>query len=100
MGADPELTAETRAWLTKSANDLRAAEALIDSSPPLLDEAVFHCQQAAENALKGFLTWHEQPFRKTHNLEEIGKQCLVLDPTLAEVVDQAAPLSEYAWRFR
>ena len=40
MAADPELTAETRAWLTKSANDLRAAKALIDSSPPLLDEAV------------------------------------------------------------
>jgi HEPN domain-containing protein len=100
MAADPELTAETRAWLTKSANDLRAAKAPIDSSPPLLDEAVFHCQQAAEKALKDFLAWHERPFRKTHNLEEIGEQCLVLDPTLHEIVDQAAPLTEYAWRFR
>jgi HEPN domain-containing protein len=81
MAADPELTAETRAWLTKSTNDLRAAQALIDSSPPLLDEAVFHCQQAPEKALKCFLAWHERPFRKTHNLEEIGEQCLVLDPT-------------------
>jgi hypothetical protein len=54
MAADPELTAETRAWLTKSANDLRAADALIHSSPPLLDEAVFHCQQAAEKSFKGF----------------------------------------------
>jgi hypothetical protein len=80
MAADPALTAETRAWLSKSANDLR--------------------QQAAEKALKGFLTWHGRPFRKTHNLEEIGEQCLVLDPTLLETVDQAAPLSEYAWRFR
>jgi hypothetical protein len=40
MAADPELTAETRARLTKSANDLRAAEALVASSPSLLDEAV------------------------------------------------------------
>jgi HEPN domain-containing protein len=100
MDADPELTAETRAWLTKSANDLRAAEALIDSSPPLLDEAVFHCQQAAEKSLKGFLAWHQRPFRKTHNLEEIGEQCLAIDPTLSETVDQAVPLTEYAWRFR
>jgi HEPN domain-containing protein len=69
-------------------------------SPPLLDEAVFHCQQAAEKAFKGFLTWHGCTFRKTHNLEEIGEQCLAIDPSLHEFVDQAVPLSEYAWRFR
>ena len=39
-------------------------------------------------------------FRKTHNLEEIGEQCLAIDPTLREVVDRAVPLTEYAWRFR
>src|SRR6266571_549936 len=100
MAVDPELIAETRAWLTKSANDMRAAQVLIDGSPPLLDESVFHCQQAAEKALKGFLTWHEQPFRKTHNLEEIGEQCLTIDATLTDVIDQAASLTEYAWRFR
>jgi HEPN domain-containing protein len=60
MAADPELIAETRAWLTKSTNDLRAAETLIRSSPPLLNESVFHCQQAVEEAMKGFLTWHER----------------------------------------
>ena len=69
-------------------------------SPPLLDEAVFHCQQAAEKAFKGFLTWHGCTFRKTHNLEEIGEQCLAIDPSLHEFVDQAVPLSEYAWRLR
>jgi len=100
MAADPELIAETKAWLIKSANDLRAAEALIHSSPPLLGETVFHCQQAAEKSLKGFLTWHQRPFRKTHNLEETGEQCLAIDPTLTEIVDLAAPLTEYAWRFR
>src|SRR4029450_9760436 len=40
MAVDPELIAETRAWLTKSANDIRAAQVLIDGSPPLLDEPV------------------------------------------------------------
>jgi HEPN domain-containing protein len=61
---------------------------------------VFHCQQAAEKALKGFLTWHQVPFRKTHNLEEVGEQCLRLDPTLKDLIDRAAPLTEYAWKFR
>jgi HEPN domain-containing protein len=65
------------------------------------DEAVFHCQQAAEKALnKGFLACNGRTFRKTHNLEEIGEQCLAVDPSLREVIDQAVPLSEYAWKFR
>src|ERR1039458_6135025 len=44
MAFDPELVAETRAWFAKAFNDLCAAEALMSTSPPLLDEAVFHCQ--------------------------------------------------------
>ena len=97
---DPEGVAETRGWLVKSAKDLRAAAILVEATPPLLDEAVFHCQQAAEKALKGFLAFHDVPFRKTHNLEEIGEQCIGVDATLRELIDQAAPLTEYAWKFR
>ncbi|MGC9971387.1 MAG: HEPN domain-containing protein [Bryobacteraceae bacterium] len=100
MPVDPELVAEARAWCVKAFNDLRAAETLAAASPPLLDEAVFHCQQAAEKSLKAFLTWNGQTFRKTHNLEEIGEQCLAIDPSLRAVIDRAAPLSEYAWQFR
>lgn len=100
MPHDPELVAETRAWLAKAANDLRVADTLGRTEPTLLDDVVFHCQQAAEKALKGFLAWHGSPFRKTHNLEEIGEQCLRLDETLVDLIDRAAPLTEYAWKFR
>jgi HEPN domain-containing protein len=100
MPPDPELVAETRAWLVKASNDLRAAKALSAISPPLLDEAAFHCQQAAEKTLKGFLAWNGCTFRKTHNLEEIGEQSLAINPALREMIDQAVPLSEYAWKFR
>ncbi|MBM3746669.1 MAG: HEPN domain-containing protein [Acidobacteria bacterium] len=100
MPHDPELLAETRAWLSKAAADLRAAQAMRELDPPLLEAAVFHCQQAAEKALKGFLTWHQVSFRKTHNLEEVGEQCLRLDPSLKAEIDRAAPLTEYAWKFR
>jgi HEPN domain-containing protein len=61
---------------------------------------LFHSQQAAEKALKAFLAWHDRPFRKTHSLEEIGRQCAQLDPALDGLVDRVAPLSEYAWKFR
>jgi hypothetical protein len=33
-------------------------------------------------------------------LEEIGEQCLRLDASLRAVVDAAAPLTAYAWKFR
>jgi hypothetical protein len=49
---------------------------------------------------KAFLTLHNQPFRKTHSLEELGEACLELDPSLRSLVDAAVPLTEYAWSLR
>lgn len=100
MQHDPARVAETREWLAKAALDLRAAEFEFTAEPPLTADIVFHCQQLAEKALKGFLAWHEEPFRKTHNLVEIGQQCLGVDQTLADVAQRAARLTEYAWKFR
>ena len=57
MPHDPLLIAETRAWFTRAANDLRAADHEFSAIPPLLEDIVFHYQQAAEKAMKGFLTW-------------------------------------------
>ena len=100
MPHDPARVRETRAWLSKAATDLRAARHDLRASPPLLDVVVFHTQQAAEKALKAFLTWHDVVFRKTHNLEELGEQCLAFDPSLKEIIDRAVPLTEYAWQYR
>jgi len=82
MPHDAARVADSRGWLSRAASDLS------------------HCQQAAEKALKGFLTWHDRPFRKTHSLEELGEACLEVDPGLGALIDQAVPLTEYAWRFR
>jgi len=40
--------------------------------PPLHDVAAFHCQQAAEKLLKGFLVRANIDFGKTHDLEKLG----------------------------
>jgi HEPN domain-containing protein len=100
MALDPVRVEDTRAWLTKAARDLRGAEIDLAAVPPLLDDLVFHCQQAAEKGFKAFLTWHDEPFRKTHNLREVGDQCTAIDATLAPLVLRATPLSKYAWQFR
>ena len=100
MRLDPVLVSDTRLWLLKAANDLRAAEVDLGAEPPLIEDALFHSQQAAEKALKAFLTFHNVPFRKTHNLEEIGEVCLSIGQSLKNGIDEAVPLTEYAWAFR
>ncbi len=97
---DPASAADTRAWLRKAKGDLQAAKRLLKPPRALSGEAAFHCQQAIEKALKGFLVWHDVPFRKTHYLMEIGDACIAIDATLKEVVGRAVPLTEYAWKFR
>lgn len=75
MTQDPALVAETKMWLCKAALDLRAAEHDLSALPPLFEDILFHCQQAAEKSLKAFLVWHGRPFRRAHSLEELGRQC-------------------------
>jgi len=100
MGYDPTRVADTRAWLAKSELDLRAARNGLEAAPPLLEDALFHCQQAVEKVLKGFLTWHDNPFQKTHDLAVIGRQCVELDNSLESLCHRAADLTVYAWFFR
>ncbi|MHB0876176.1 MAG: HEPN domain-containing protein [Anaerolineae bacterium] len=100
MPHDAARLADTRAWLSKAMRDIRTAEVVLAAEPPLLEDALFHCQQAAEKALKALLAWHDRPFRRTHDLSELGRQCIALVPDLETLLIEVAPLSEYAWRFR
>jgi len=90
----PEKLAEVRGWLKKAANVDLAAD------PPLLEDMLFHCQQAAEKALKAFLTAHDRAFRKTHDLDELATACEIIDPTLQVALAAARELTVFAWEFR
>jgi len=100
MPHDPALLAEVRAWVSKAGKDLATAEYELQADPPFTDDIVFHAQQAAEKSLKAFLSWHRIPFRKTHNLVELGEACCQIDQGLEPLLRRAAPLTEYAWKFR
>ena len=89
------------AWLNRAELDLRAADLELGTpEAELWGDVAFHAQQAAEKALKGFLALHDEPFRKTHSIEEIGGACIAIDPGLGDLVYAAAPLTEFAWKFR
>jgi HEPN domain-containing protein len=78
MSLEAARVAETKSWLVKAASDLRAASHEFTATPPLLDDIAFHAQQAAEKTLKSFLAWHDRPFRKTHDLVELGQACVAM----------------------
>ncbi len=100
MQPDSELLAEVRAWLAKADSDLRVGDYLLLAIPPFTGDAVFHAQQATEKMMKALLTWHNTIFRRTHDLAEIGQQCIAIDPSLATLCRRAEGLSAFAWVFR
>jgi len=100
MAIDPQKAADTKVWLIKAQRDLLVAEQLFAHEQPLLDAIVYHCQQAGEKALKGFLFWHDTPFRKTHNLEELLLQCITIDTTLSVLKESANFLTPLGVEFR
>lgn len=95
MSLDPGRVAEARDWLRRSLADLESAAILIDSTPPHPDTALFHSQQAAEKAWKAFLFWHDVPFRRTHDLRELGRACARLDQSLTTIAAQAEDLTAF-----
>jgi HEPN domain-containing protein len=100
MSPEPGRVAEVREWLEKAALDLRGATIDLQADPPLIEDVLFHCQQVAEKVLKAFLVWNDVRIRKTHSIEEIGRACCAIDADLLPIVDEAVPLTEYAWAFR
>jgi HEPN domain-containing protein len=88
---------EAHRWLAQACKDLHAARLRASPDP---SRSVFHSQQAAEKSAKVFLTFHDVPFRRTHNLNELGEQCAELNPAIAPLLQAASDLTDYAIVFR
>ena len=73
MQPDARRRADTLAWFEKVRKDLRYAEIDLAAEPPAPEDALYHCQQAAEKALKRFLVWHDQPFPPDARSGETGQ---------------------------
>jgi HEPN domain-containing protein len=81
----------------EAAKDRHAAQILLEPEP---SRSVFFCQQAAEKAAKAFLTFHQIAFRKTHDLKDLGLQCVTADPSLGPILQDVEELTDYASAFR
>jgi HEPN domain-containing protein len=89
-----------RMWLVKADHDLRAAATVAKNDTGLLDIAIFHCQQAVEKAIKGFLVFSGESFSKTHDLKTLTLQASKYDSGFTALVEVADSLTPYVTRFR
>jgi HEPN domain-containing protein len=89
-----------RDWLTRADHDLRSARALAALEEPLLDTAIYHCQQAAEKSVKAWLQAQDDPFPKTHDIEDLVKRATKLHPDFARFDQAADVLTPYVAAFR
>jgi HEPN domain-containing protein len=89
-----------RAWLLRGWHDLESARALAELERPLLDTAIYHCQQAAEKVLKGFLAYHDEPLIKTHDVRFLVQRAAAIEDELRDCLDDAELLTPYATQYR
>jgi HEPN domain-containing protein len=89
-----------RSWFKKAENDLINAEHTMKMKNPPCDTVCFHSQQCAEKYLKGFLTYYEIEFPKTHSLEDLVLMCKRVNPLIEFEVGDVEILSSYGVEVR
>jgi len=97
---DQALSELVAAWLAKSRSDLETARQLLEIPDGHLDAAIYHCQQAAEKALKAWLLFRGCQFPRTHDLEVLLDLAFGVDASLEQFREGAETLTPYVAIYR
>jgi HEPN domain-containing protein len=97
-----KVTKTVKNWIAFAHEDLRAAQVLFEVSPDKYLRAVpFHCQQAAEKSIKGYLAYKKIKFPKTHDIEELANLVgSTVSPETLALLKESDFLTDYAVEFR
>jgi len=94
---DNDLRDLVQGWLQKAEHDLKNAKIILeapDTDKPY-DTVCFHCQQAVEKCLKGYLTFLNCNFPKTHSISNLLYIASEKNPDIHQF-DNAEILTYYA----
>jgi HEPN domain-containing protein len=97
---DESVQALVQVWLMKAQHDLGSARKLAEGPDSYLDTALYHCQQAAEKAIKGLLVFFGEPFEKVHNIPVLIHRGIQHAPELEDLLDSAEIITPYATLYR
>lgn len=85
-------------WLAFAEIDYKSAKSLYKDE--LFSTAAYHCQQAAEKALKAYLVHKKQQILKTHDLIKLGALCALFDKDFQKLGTALEVITPFATKFR
>jgi len=84
-------------WFDIASDDLRSAAFLFDNLYPKPIEIIcYHCQQAVEKALKGYLIDHDIEPPYIHDLNKLLLQCEEYDTSFIVLQELCRKLTDFA----
>ncbi len=87
-------------WIEKADHDLGTGQVTYLYIPQYCDTIAFHCQQAAEKYLKGFLLFLDIPFKRQHSLNYLLGLLSQKIEISNELFDSASVLEDFAVEIR
>lgn len=89
-----------KSWIEKGDHDLGTAQVTFLYIPRFRDTVAFHCQQAVEKYLKGYLFFTDTVFKRTHNLNYLLSLVSLFDSVSDNLYDKAAELEDFSVEIR
>ena len=87
-------------WFHVANSDLASAEFLQNMQPVPVEIICYHCQQAAEKYLKGYLAWQGEAIKKTHDLTLLNKLCRKYDEDFGKINEDCLMLTDFGVNVR
>ena len=87
-------------WMNKANKDLLSAQHELSFPDAVTETVCFHCQQAVEKYLKGYLISLGISFAKTHEIGELITKCENKDKEISVFKEEADKLTDYAIEIR
>ena len=89
-----------KSWIEKGDHDLGTAQVTFLYIPRYRDTIAFHCQQAVEKYLKGYLFLNDTDFKRTHNLNYLLSLVSQFDSVNDDLYDKVAELEDFSVEIR
>lgn len=87
-------------WFRIAELDLSSAAFLQGMHPKPIEIICYHCQQAAEKYLKGFLALQGEEIKRTHDLIQLNKGCQQYDEDFKSIAEACLMLTDYGVNIR
>lgn len=80
-------------WLERASEDLKMAQLALKEG--IFNQTCFHAQQCIEKSFKGYLTLKSNTYPRTHQLNDLRKQCQLLDMAFAQFHAACITIDQY-----